>query len=46
MEIEDALKLASDLLIQKGLRPLSDVETLVLQGRAFRAKFLIKLSIC
>jgi len=32
MEIEDAVKLASDLLIQQGLRPLSDVETLVLRG--------------
>jgi len=32
MEIEQALKLASDLLVQQDLRPLTDVETLVLRG--------------
>jgi WD40 repeat protein len=32
MQIEDALKLANDLLIQHGLRPLGDVETLIVRG--------------
>jgi hypothetical protein len=32
MEIEQTLKLASDLLIQHGLRPLGDAETLILRG--------------
>lgn len=32
MEIEQALKLASDLLVQQALRPLTDVETLILRG--------------
>uniref|UniRef100_B8HZ95 WD-40 repeat protein n=1 Tax=Cyanothece sp. (strain PCC 7425 / ATCC 29141) TaxID=395961 RepID=B8HZ95_CYAP4 len=32
MEIEQALNLASDLLVQHGLRPLTDVETLILRG--------------
>lgn len=32
MEIEQALKLASDLLLQQGFRPLTDVETLIMRG--------------
>jgi hypothetical protein len=32
MEIEQALKLANDLLVQNALRPLSDVETQILRG--------------
>lgn len=32
MEIEQALKLASDLLVQHSMRPLSDVETALLRG--------------
>lgn len=32
MEIEQALKLASDLLVNQALRPLTDVETLILRG--------------
>lgn len=32
MEIEQALRLGSDLLVQHSLRPLSDVETLILRG--------------
>jgi len=32
MEIEQALMLANNLLVQQGLRPLTDVETLIVRG--------------
>ncbi len=39
MEIEQVLKFASDLLVQRALRPLSDVETLLLRGALNRQTY-------